>query len=359
MKKFYEEHRRAVKVTITVLVLAIVAIGIFAFFRYDEQRNIRLAVQWRTECIDAIFLDGREYEIKSTAVRTNDDRYLVFEAGNDQDYIVLDGVYEGWNPETERIIYTDGKRVMSCDINGKDKETVYRFSGRADNVLVRGMLGNYAIAEKRIDNVGGGISGDDDLVIIDLVTGESTDTGIYAGYLPYYLTIDGDWLYYSYGTFMSGTGYDEFYTICRYNISTGEIQTITTDNIETADCGGVQDAYLYFMCSLEEDVFKIPVDGGTITTVELPLEEHGIETVHQILNYEGDVYISGMDRTGGNSVYKILRMDDGEVLTQVYSAEIPDDWGSPDIIKMESGNVALVYRNRESRGEVIYGQLEQ
>ena len=52
-------------------------------------------------------------------------------------------------------------------------------------------------------------------------------------------------------------------------------------------------------------------------------------------------------------------MDDGEVLTQVYSAEIPDDWGSPDIIKMESGNVALVYRNRESRGEVIYGQLEQ
>ncbi len=345
MKKFYEEHRKAVKVTATVLILALIAVGVLAFIRYDEQRNIRLAIERGIDTSDVIDYGGQRYLIRVTAVNTNDFRYLIFKEGDDENYTVLPGEYAGWSPEIERIIYTDGKEVMSCDIDGGDRETVYRFSGRADQVVVRGMLGQYVIAGKSTDTLRGGAAGEGYLQIIDLISRESRETDIYAGVGPSFLAMKDGWLYYSYGSYISGTGITDYRYICRYNMKAGESQILTTENEETAHYGAVLGEYLYFIYDSGDEVYRMPTQGGEITPAELPaLEDNGVHSVQQILQVDGNVYFLCL--TDGGSELQVLLADDSGDMTPVYSTQFPD---SDHIrrVRINGQEIVIVFRSNE------------
>lgn len=345
MKKFYEEHRRVVKVTATVLILALIAVGVLAFIRYDEQRNIRLAIERGIDTSDVIDYGGQRYLIRVTAVKTNDFRYLIFKEGDDENYTVLPGEYAGWSPEIERIIYTDGKEVMSCDIDGGDRETVYRFSGRADQVVVRDILGQYVIAERRTNTVGGGTSGEGHLRIIDLLSGESRDTDINTGTAPSFLAMKDGWLYYSYGSYISGTGITDYRYICRYNMEAGESQILTTENEETAHYGAVLGEYLYFIYDSGDEVYRMPTQGGEITPAELPaLEDNGVHSVQQILQVDGNAYFLCL--TDGGSELRVLLADDSGDMTPVYSTQFPD---SDHIrrVRINGQEIVIVFRSNE------------
>ena len=290
---------------------------------------------------DVFYHGGRTYAFCSENSNWRSGPRYILQEGSSQ-AMVYHFSDMAWWENGEKFIYTSGRSLYTCTIDGKN-DTLLHIFGSWFDPSIAGVFGDFAI-----------LTSEYNVAMVDLSTGETKMVIIPHGSYDRYLTWDGEWIYFS--NFLewplTGSGSDsdtEYIRIGRFSTVTGEDDIIDSPNIagsQIQDFCVASGGYLYFQYGKEgQDVARLSRSGGIADSLDIPFSDYGIRGPVDILGYQDKIYISAMHRNeaGGGSVNVYLLDGSSCDLKEILSLPVEGAYDTYAAASISSGVFAAVF----------------
>ena len=177
-----KEHHKRPKSSIALMVVITLLLTGCASVYADFRPEAKAANSINEEVYDGFCYDGNYYTL-GTVTETSfpssqsKPRTVLRSAEDESKYIILPGTYGAWSDVLQRLVYADGKKIRTCDIDGSDRETIFKVpTGKAAQLRV--VLDEYAIVRGVVDLRYGATAGEGAFYILNLTSGEVLETEI-------------------------------------------------------------------------------------------------------------------------------------------------------------------------------------
>ncbi len=260
MKTNEKKFGRALLMAV-VIAAAVAVVALLVCMLVQESRTATahlLSNAWGNE---AFAYEGDTYFTETTIKNNTKALQVLRKVDDEENYSFLPGEGALWSDAAECFVYRDGKKLKTCDINGKNAETLYRASGFRCFPIPLMMIDRYVVVKNAYRSNSAGTQGIGNFFLLDLTTGSILDTTISAelGYGVTVLCMEDGYLYYSTGSISGGAS--AYHDICRCSLETGKCEVLITSIPEAAAQGCVIEGYLYFRIP-EKGFYRIPTTGG-------------------------------------------------------------------------------------------------
>lgn len=305
------------KIITVILVLAFIAVCIASFLS-ERREKLENALNDSNSRRYGFYFDGTIYS------RNYSDGYTFLrKLGDEENYIFLPGYTHDWSDSIEKFVYSDGKKIKTCDINVKNTETLHKFSGER-TVILSDFLGKYALIEGVMLD-GNGHQPIGSTYILNLETGDAIETEMRTKLLNAPLAISGNYLYY-FACYITEPRND----LCRCDITTGKCETLISElsNDIEWQYGCIIDDYLYF--SYDPNYSKKGIARYSLSTGELEASNPGV-SIRYLSEYKGKLltayYTQAED--GKNLIIHVCTYDfDSQELEEIGSSKISSSFAS-------------------------------
>ena len=307
-----------VKTLLNILTVAVLVIGAGLLLWQGRQRKLD-SIAARAKDLDAFLQDGRLYVLSADHDSLSNNVYFLRAEGEDG-YLRLPGDAVKWCADTERFVYTDGKKVRTCGIDGKNRETLCKSPG-GEYALVTDVIDGFAIVRLSIELGGSKTSGTGEWLAADLATGEIFGPFALAEETRtvHPVTVADGWLYFSTGS-VSGGGA----SVRRYRLADGACETLTQSVAYSFDLGCVKDGYLYFSYTdYSGSLNRIPAAGGHVEPLVGALESVGLKQAVWLGGEDGSIYLAAIRSVSEAERRLILYTLDTETLTLTETGSVP------------------------------------
>lgn len=322
-KKFGRALLKAVMIAAAVAVVALLVCMLVHESRTSTARLLSNA--WGNE---AFAYEGDTYFTETTIKNYTKALQVLRKVDDEGNYSFLPGEGALWSDAAECFVYRDGKKLKTCDINGKNAETLYRASGFRYFPVPLTIIDQYVIVKNSYRRNSTGVQGEGNIFLIDLTTGSVLNTTVDHNVTA--LCIENGYLYYSTGSINSASS-SAHYDICRCSLETGECEVLTMGIPEAAAQGCVIEGYLYFRIP-EKGFYRIPIPGGEAEK----LDAGGVGN-WPLAEYDGKVLFA-----------HISQQNDGAFDMQVTTYD-PSGYTSEELFRwsMESSDIIVNLRVQE------------
>lgn len=280
-RTFVLERDRVLK-GLCVIVLIIALLLLLLYGRQKKADSLAAVA----EPYDSFIYQNTLYTVSSATDSLQFDTRYFLRAEGSKYYLQLPGEAVRWCDVVERFVYTDGNCVRTCNIDGRNRETVYTISD-GKYAQIKEVIDYYAVI-RRAEKLAGGASGPaGGYDIVDLVDGTVYEAriGDSATYAENVLDISDGWLYYSVVSMSGGEN-----SISRCKLATGQRETLTAASVNTIEFSCVADGYLYFNYEYGA-VCRVPVQGGELEQLSIDFEAVGAKNATGVAEYDGVVYV--------------------------------------------------------------------
>lgn len=250
-----------------VIAAAVAVVAMFVCMLVHESRVSTASLLSNAWGNEAFAYEGDTYFTETTIKNYTKALQVLRRVDDEENYSFLPGEGALWSDTTERFVYRDGKKLKTCDINGKNAETLYRASGFRCFPVPLMIIDQYVVVKNAYRSNSTGIQSVGNFFLLDLTTESILNTTISAelGRGVTSLCIEDGYLYYSTGSISGGPS--AYHDICRCSLETGECEVLTTNIPEAATQGCVIEGYLYFRIP-EKGFYRIPTTGNEVEKLD-------------------------------------------------------------------------------------------